>query len=490
MVFNSYVFVLVFVPLIVVIYHLFNSRGAYTAAKVFLLLASLFFYACDNLYALIILTVSILMNYCICLLLSGSGDYPARRRILLTLGVILNISLLFYFKYLGFFTDIINSLFKTGLNVRSLLLPLGISYYTFSQISCLVDCYRDRETKYAFLDYALYVTFFPKITVGPIALAGDMIPQFDDPKRKKVNPDNIAGGLVIFASGLAKKVLLADNLAPYVTWGYGNINDLGPINALIVMLAYTLQIYFDFSGYCDMAKAVCLMLNIDLPDNFLSPYTAESVADFWKKWHITLTGFFTKYVYIPLGGNRKGKVRTYINMFIIFFLSGLWHGASYNFILWGLIHGVGISLSKLLKDKMIKLPRLIRQAGTFIFVNITWVFFRASTLTEAVSFLRQLVTPKLIPVNIALVAEATPDEMQLIQWLILNAGNRAPYISGCIIIIGFLLICTFISMYCKNSARRLETLKLSGLTVATTVILLVMSILSLSGVTEFIYENF
>ena len=490
MVFNSYVFVLVFVPLVVTVYHFINSRGAYTAAKAFLLMASLFFYACDDLFSLIILIVSILMNYSIAGFLLKKEASPGSRRIFLSLGIILNICALLWFKYLGFFSDMINSLFNAGISVKSILLPLGISYFTFSQISYLVDRYREPEITYSLLDYSLYVSFFPKITVGPIALAGDMIPQFNDQSRKKVNPANLAGGLVIFASGLAKKVLLADNLAPYVTWGYSNIGVLGPVNALIVMLAFTMQIYFDFSGYCDMAKGICIMIGIDLPDNFLSPYTAVSVADFWKKWHITLTGFFTRYVYIPLGGNRKGTVRTYLNMFIVFFLSGLWHGASYNFIVWGLIHGVGITLSKLLKDRMIRLPKVIRQAGTFIFINITWVFFRASTLSEAMEFFRQFINFKNIPVSIELVAKATPDEMQLLQWLILNSGNKAPYLSGCIIIIGFLFICTFISMYCKNSQKRFETLKLSGLTVATTVILLVMSIISLSGVTEFIYENF
>ncbi len=490
MVFNSYVFVLVFVPLVVTVYHFINSRGAYTAAKAFLLMASLFFYAFDNPFSLIILLASILVNYFIADFLLKKEAQEGIRRLFLALGIILNICALLWFKYLGFFSDMINSLFNAGLKVKSVLLPLGISYFTFSQISYLVDKYREPESRYSLLDYSLYVSFFPKITVGPIALAGDLIPQFNDPSRKKVNPNNIAGGLVIFASGLAKKVLLADNLAPYVTWGYSNIGVLGPINALIVMLAFTMQIYFDFSGYCDMAKGICLMIGIDLPDNFMSPYTAVSVSDFWKKWHITLTGFFTKYVYIPLGGNRKGKVRTYINMFVIFFLSGLWHGASYNYIIWGLIHGIGITLSKILKDKTARLPKILRQAGTFIFVNITWVFFRAPTLSEAVEFFRQFINFKNIPVNIELVAKATPDEMQLIQWLILNSGNKAPYISGCIIIIAFLLICTFISMYCKNSVKRLETLTLSGLTVATTVILLVMSVLSLSGVTEFIYENF
>ena len=490
MVFNSYVFVLVFLPLVVTVCLFINSRGAYTASKAFLLMASLFFYACDNPLSLIILISSILVNYCIAGFLLRKDYAQGIRRCFLALGIILNIGALVWFKYLGFFTGMINSLFNAGLTVKNILLPLGISYFTFSQISYLVDKYREPETGYTLLDYSLYVTFFPKITVGPIALAGDLIPQFNDLSRKKPNPGNLAGGLVIFAAGLAKKVLLADNLAPYVTWGYSNTGNLGPVNALMVMLAFTMQIYFDFSGYCDMAKGVCLMINIDLPDNFLSPYTAVSVADFWKKWHITLTGFFTRYVYIPLGGNRKGKVRTYINMFIIFFLSGLWHGASYNYIIWGLIHGIGITLSKLLKDKMSRLPKILRQAGTFIFVNISWVFFRAPTLSEAATFFRQFINFKKIPVNIELVAAATPDEMQLLQWLILNLGNKAPYISGCIIIISFLLICTFISMYCKNSVKRLETLKLSGLTVLTTVILLVMSVLSLSGVTEFIYENF
>ncbi len=490
MVFNSYLFVLVFVPLIVIIYHLLNSRGAYKAGKLFLLIASVFFYACDGTGPLMILIVSILINYALSSLLNKKDFGDLGRRLILGSGVTANILVLFYFKYLGFFTGIINSLLKTGLSVRAVLLPLGISYYTFSQIAYLVDSYRKPETRYSFSDYALYVTFFPKITVGPIALAGDLIPQFNDPDRKKVNPDNIAQGLVIFAAGLAKKVLLADNLAPYVSFGYSNINDLGPVNALIVMLAYTLQIYFDFSGFCDMAFGICRMINIDLPHNFLSPYTAESVADFWKKWHITLTGFFTKYVYIPLGGNRKGRVRTYINMFIIFFLSGLWHGASLTFIVWGLIHGAGITLSKILKDRMIRIPRPVRQTGTFIFVNLAWVFFRSPTLSDAMAFFKQLFSFRYVPVDIALVAQATPDEMQLLQWLILNSGSQPPYLSGCIITIGFLIMCTFISMYCKNTAVRLETLKLRGLTLATTVILLVMSILSLSGVTEFIYENF
>ena len=518
MLFNSYSFVLVFLPAVIILFHLINKHGHYAAAKMLLLGASVLFYCCGGLKAFVILVASLIINYCIFRYLITAKLDDRLRRLFLCLGIILNIGILIYYKYLGFFAGVINSLFKTGFPVREVFLPLGISYYTFSQIAFLVDGYREPDNKYSLPDYALFVTFFPKVSVGPIATAKDMIPQFNDPTRKTVNYDNIAGGIVIFAAGLAKKVLLADNLAPYADWGFSHINDLGTVNAVIVMLAYTMQIYFDFSGYCDMAKAVCLMLNLDLPDNFLSPYRAVSVEDFWKRWHMTLTGFFTRYVYIPLGGNRKGKVRTYVNMFIIFFLSGLWHGAAYTFIAWGLIHGVGISLSKLLKDKMERLPYKLRCAGTFMFVNVAWIFFRSERLVYAVEFLRQLFSFKFLPVNIELVAEATPDEMQFLQWLILTYKGEAPYLSGCVLIIGFLLIASFISVYCKNSTERLVSLgltgmehktgyvqaglqetklpedqpglKLSGRTVATTVILLVLSILSLSGVTEFIYTNF
>ena len=511
MLFNSYSFVLVFLPVFVIAYHLINRSGHYTAAKILLLGGSFLFYCCAGVNAFFVLAASLIVNYCIFryLLKAGSGD--GIRRVFLGIGIILNIGLLVYFKYLGFFAEVIDSLFKTGLPVREVLLPLGISYYTFSQIAFLIDGYRDPETKYSLFDYALFVTFFPKISVGPIALAKDMIPQFNDTDRKKVNYENIAGGILVFAAGLAKKVLLADNLAPYADWGFSHINDLGTTNALIVSLAYMMQLYFDFSGYCDMAKGICLMLNIDLPDNFMSPYRAVSVADFWKRWHMTLTNFFTRYVYIPLGGNRKGKVRTYVNMFIIFFLSGLWHGAAYTFVVWGLIHGVGISLSKLLKDKMEKLPKLLRCTGTFIFVDLTWIVFRSEKLVYAIEFFRQLFSFKFIPVNIELVAKATPDEMQFLQWLVLTSKDEAPYLSGCVVIIGFLLIASFISVYCKNSTERLTALGISGAkkapagadkqedtktvrfgtrSVVTTVVLLVLSILSLSGVTEFIYTNF
>ncbi|MCR5357959.1 MAG: MBOAT family protein [Lachnospiraceae bacterium] len=490
MVFNSYIFVFVFLPAVIIIYHLLNKTGHYLPGRLFLLAASLLFYLCSDVSSAPVLIASILINYCIHLALTGKESRIPVRRLLLVSGLILNIGCLIVFKYLGFFAGIISSFTGRGIAVWDLMLPLGISYYTFSQIMVLSDSYRDPTVKYSFIDYALFVTFFPKILMGPIAKASQMIPQFNDELRKKADPEKIAGGMVIFAVGLSKKVLLADNLAPYVTWGYSNIDTLGSTNALLVMLAYTLQIYFDFSGFCDMASAICLMLGLSLPDNFLSPYRACSVAEFWKRWHITLTGFFTEYVYIPLGGNRKGSVRTYVNMFIIFFLSGLWHGAAFTFIIWGLIHGIGISVCRMLRGTKRKLPKPVAHLLTFIFVNIAWIFFRSQTLEEAFGFLKQLFSFKFTPVSMELLAAATPSELQFLQWFLLNVSNRPPYINGLVIVLGFLILCTVISMCCKNATERLAALKLNSRAVLTTVILMVLSILSLSGVTEYIYTNF
>ncbi len=490
MLFNSYLFVFIFLPAVVILYNMLNKGGRYTAAKVFLLAGSVLFYCLGGIEAACILLASLVINYCIFRYVLVTGINDRVRRVFLCAGIILNIGMLVYFKYLGFFADIINRLLDQGLPVREALLPLGISYYTFSQIAFLVDGYRDPETVYSPLDYALFVTFFPKISVGPIATAKDMIPQFNDISRKKTDYDNIAGGLVIFAAGLAKKVLLADNLAPYADWGFSHINDLGTVNALIAMLGYTMQLYFDFSGYCDMAKGVCLMLGIDLPDNFNSPYRAVSVSDFWKRWHMTLTGFFTRYVYIPLGGNRKGKIRTYLNIFIIFFLSGLWHGANYTFVVWGIVYGVAMIISRAFSGLSEKIPQAIRWFATFVFVNMAWVIFRSEKLVYAIEFFRQLLSLRFVPVNMELVAGATPEEFQIFQWVVLKMTGEAPYISGCVIIIAFLLIASFISIYCKNSTERLASLKISGRTVATCVVLLVLSVLSLSEVSEFLYTNF
>ena len=490
MVFNSYLFVLVFLPLAVAGYHMINKTNHFDIAKVFLLCMSLWFYSYQNVKALPVLIASILFNYALVLFLFREERASVVRKGALIAGILLNLTSLFYFKYLGFFEVVSNKLFGTQFTFMSLLLPLGVSFFTFQQIAYLIDSYRDFAVRYRFLDYALFVSFFPKITVGPIALSTELIPQFNDSLRKKVDYGNLSKGLVSFSFGLAKKVLLADTLAGYADWGFSNIPSLGSVNALLVMFAYTMQIYFDFSGYCDMASGICLMLNFDLPVNFDSPYKAKSIAEFWKRWHITLTRFFRTYVYFPLGGNRKGKLRTYVNMFLIFFLSGLWHGAAYTFLIWGMIHGAGICLSKLLAKWTGKLPGFLRWLGTFLFVNLAWVYFRAPELASANAFLGQLFSFEFLPVDIKLIAAATPAEANLLQWLIQRSSGGAPYYSGLIVVLAVLAFSVFAGTVMKNTQERISSFRPSKGILAVTVLLLVWSVLSLSEVSTFIYVNF
>jgi len=489
MIFNSFIFVLLFLPLTVAGYYIINKTGHFDIAKLFLLCMSLWFYIYVHISFLPILILSILLNYGLVLLMNRTVNKMIRKSLLVS-GILLNLGSLIYFKYLGFFASTANQYLKTSFTVASVLLPLGISFFTFQQISYLVDSYRDSTLKYNFLDYSLFVAFFPKIAQGPIAFHHELIPQFNNENRKQINYENISKGLVCFSFGLAKKMLLADNLGAIADWGYGNIPALGTTNALIVMLAYTLQIYFDFSGYCDMASGICLFFNIDLVNNFDSPYKSLSISEFWKRWHITLTRFFRQYVYFPLGGNRKGKLRTYANMFIVFLLSGLWHGAALTFILWGMLHGIGMCLSKLCGKYTSKLPRLIRWLATFLFVNLAWVFFRSESITYANIFLKQLFSWNWIPVSAEMVILALPTEANLIQYLVQHYSSISIYYTASSIIIAFILFSTFASVYMKNIQQRLSSFIPNVKTIVLTLFLLLWSILSFSEVGTFLYINF
>lgn len=489
MTFNSYSFILIFLPLCVILYNLLKKAGRPWLPKAFLLGMSLFFYGFGNRKALIILLVSLIVNFLISLPFRKELN-TAIRKIILTAGIVFNLAALIYFKYLTFLGGLFNSLFKTSFVFESVLIPLGISFYTFSQIAYLVDSYRDSSFTVTFLDYSVFVTFFPKITVGPIALCTEMIDQINSTIKNKLDYNKLSKGFIGLSFGLAKKVLIADSLSRYADWGYSHIDGLGTTNAAIAMLAYTLQIYFDFSGYCDMARGVCLMLGFDLPVNFNSPYRALSVTDFWKRWHITLTNFFRRYVYIPLGGNRKGKFRTYLNNFVIFLISGLWHGAALTFVIWGAVHGIGIIISKLISGITVKIPKCIRFVITFAFINLTWVIFRAPDLNTALAFYKELFSGRLVPVNIEFIAASTPTGANIIQWLILEFTSINTYLSGLIIIMSLLLFALYASIFMKNTDERIESFKPTGRLVAVSTVLLVLSILSLSEVSKFIYVNF
>ncbi len=492
MVFNSYTFILVFLPLCVIVFHLLKRTGSTPVPKCFLLCASLFFYGFHNRRAAAVLCLSVIVNYGISLLCKKREDADTKfhhPKAALITGIVLDLLLLIYCKYLLFFEEIGNSLFHTDFTFVAIILPLGISFYTFSQIAYLVDCYRG-EVNCSFLDYALFITFFPKITVGPIALPSEMIAEWDAGLKEKTDPEYLAKGLTAFSFGLAKKVLLADSLAKYADWGFSHIGVLGTTNACLVMLSYTLQIYFDFSGYCDMARGICLLLGMDLVQNFDSPYRSLSVTEFWKRWHITLTRFFRKYVYFPLGGNRKGKIRTWLNHLIVFLLSGLWHGASFTFLIWGLLHGIAVIISKLIAPFSAKWPKIVRFFLTFSFVNLAWVYFRAPDLKSAHAFFEELFTGGIVPVNIEFIAAATPAECNILQWLVLRFTTLSTYYTGMIIVLGLLLFALIASIFMKNTDERIAKFVPSGKLAALTTFLLVMGILSLSEISKFIYVNF
>lgn len=352
MLFNSYVFVLLFFPITLIGYFSLNHFKKYNLAKIFLLIGSLFFYGYFNWWYLLIIVFSIIVNYIFSTaMLKMDKDKTKFKKLIFATSLLLNIGSLFFFKYYDFSVSNINVLFNISLPLLHLTLPLGISFFTFQQLSYVIDSYKGDIPVYSFFDYALFVTYFPQLIAGPIVTHDEMVPQFEDVEKKKFNSDNFAKGMYGFAFGLAKKVIIADAFGLVVDSAFTDVSNLGSLNALFVMLSYTFQIYFDFSGYCDMATGIGKMMNIDITMNFNSPYKAISIVDFWKRWHITLTRFFTRYIYIPLGGNRKGTLRTYFNILIVFFVSGIWHGANWTFILWGILHGIANVFTRMLDKK-------------------------------------------------------------------------------------------------------------------------------------------
>ncbi|TNC80995.1 MAG: membrane-bound O-acyltransferase family protein [Oleiphilus sp.] len=395
MLFNSYVFIFAFLPLVLVGYYLLASRMGMKWALFWLILASLFFYGWWNPIYLTLILVSIVFNYAISKRIEGK-----RNRHLLTLGIAVNLGLLAYFKYANFFVDNLNTLFEAGLVLETVILPLAISFFTFQQIAFLVDTYRQESHAYSFLNYSLFVCFFPQLIAGPIVHHRQMMPQFASPSLLNERSRNIAIGFSIFAIGLFKKVVIADSIAAYSTPLFSAAEQGDTLNfyeAWCAALAYTGQLYFDFSGYSDMAIGLGRMFGIRLPLNFNSPYKSGSIIEFWKRWHITLSTFLRDYLYIPLGGNRKGPARRYVNLIITMLLGGLWHGAGWLFVIWGLLHGVYLVINHAWRNlrsdislRVTGLERSFYHLLTFLAVVVAWVFFRAESLDSAWSILQSM----------------------------------------------------------------------------------------------------
>jgi len=487
MLFNSYVFIFAFLPITFFIYFYLNKKKYFSLGKIFLIFSSLFFYAWWNIIYLPIILISIYFNYKIGHFLVK--DKPFLKKIskknLLRFGIIANILLLGYFKYRDFFIENVNFIFNSDFVLLEMALPLALSFFTFQQISYLVDSYKKELTKNSFLDYALFVTFFPQLIAGPIVQHKEMMGQFASKTNTYLSYQNIAMGLFIFNIGLFKKVVIADTFSVWANNGFDVAVTLNFLEAWATSLSYTFQLYFDFSGYTDMAIGIALLFNIKLPINFNSPYKAQSIQDFWRRWHLTLSRFLRDYIYIPLGGNKQGSWRTYRNLMITFILAGFWHGAGWTFVFWGFLHGLALIVHRLWRLLGFKLWAWVAWLLTFNFINISWIFFRAKEWDDALKILKSMfniehiVLPSFLENNLLFLSEY---QVSFGNFLVNIKGESATFI--------WLFLAFIITLYCTNSIEKLKVLKLNIQTAFFSAILFMMSIISLNKVSEFLYFNF
>ncbi|MBF0483548.1 MAG: MBOAT family protein [Candidatus Omnitrophica bacterium] len=394
MLFNSYEFIFVFLPITLSIFFLLGRFGYVQWAMGWLLIASLIFYSWWNPAYFWLIAILIILNYLV-------GNYlrklyphsQFRRKLWLILGVVGNLSVLGYYKYANFFIDNVNWMMDAGFPNYKIILPLGISFFTFQKIAYLVDSYQGETKKYAFLHYALFVTFYPQLIAGPITHYKELLEQFEDKNVFRYNAQKFALGITVFTIGLFKKVMIADYLSPYAASVFGAAHTgqaLNFLSAWIGVLCYTFQIYFDFSGYSDMAIGLAQMVGIKLPINFNSPYKSVDIIDFWRRWHITLSRFLRDYLYIPLGGNRKGEIRRYVNLFLVMVIGGAWHGANWTFVIWGTCHGIYLIINHFWRNFTERMGWVTGRAQiwmgrvlTFFCVVLAWVFFRADNIKDA-----------------------------------------------------------------------------------------------------------
>lgn len=375
---DSFLFVLVFLPVVVFLYHAFG-KNKMRYKKGLLVICSLLFYSYSGCKSVAVLICSLGINIVICVFLKKSTTAHITNFILAT-GIVLNLLLLGYLKYTNFIIQNINAFWNLSITEKTIILPAGISFFTFQQIMFIIYYARNGEKNIGFVDYLVYVLYFPKLLMGPLADPKSFLNELQTVRG--VDYRSIVEGIQRIVVGLFKKVIVAEAMINAVEWGSNYISESTALDLIIVSFAYTMQIYFDFCGYSDIAIGVSKMFNIYLPNNFDSPYRATSISDFWRKWHISLTNFLTEYVYIPLGGNRKGRARTYFNILIVFLVSGIWHGANWTFIVWGIIYGMLMVVEKLLYRQINRIPKIIGRIYTLSIVNILWMFFWLDSIDD------------------------------------------------------------------------------------------------------------
>ena len=480
--FNSYEFIFFFLPITVLLYFLAN-RIKPVAGKLIIIIASIVFYSYGRINMLLYLGISVLINFCFALLIRR---FKIKNRVIMALPIIVNVGLLLYFKYLNFAITNINTIFGKDIGLRNIILPLGISFYTFQQIAYIVATERGELENNNIIDYLAYILYFPKLIMGPIIDPVDFISQINRDDRKKPDIINITTGIKIFSLGLIKKVLLADTFAKAVSWAYTNIDATTAMDCILLILFYTFEIYFDFSGYSDMAVGVSSMLNIDLPINFDSPYKAVSIRDFWKRWHVSLTKFLTKYIYIPLGGSRKGVVFTYVNILIVFMVSGLWHGANWTFILWGILHGLFCCFDRIFEKLEEKVFMPIRWVCTFGVVGVLWLLFSAQSVSQWKTILLKILSMQSTAVSTGLIDSFNLVENRFI-YNILHLNSLVGRIHGFNMLV-FVLVACFICFVPENNFKKKNSLSVGSLILAA--FSFVWGVLCLGTESEFLYFGF
>ncbi len=401
MLFNSAVFLFFFLPLTLLGFFVLGTHHK-RAAILWLVIASSIFYGWFRMDYLLLLASLIVFNYMWGKKLSRQYHFGQPKKWLLALGVVINLGVLCYFKYTNFLLININSAFETNFVLQNIIMPIGISFFIFQKIAYLVDAHQGKAEEYNFLDFCLFVMYFPQLIAGPIVHHNEIIPQFRQDSIFKLNFSDMAAGLMMFTIGLCKKNLIADKLAAWIEPSFSATQqgwNLSFLESWVAALGFTFQIYFDFSAYTDMALGLALMIGIRLPQNFDSPYKAKNIIDFWRRWHMTLSRFLRDYVYIPLGGNRNGSIRRYNNLLLTMLIGGLWHGAAWTFIVWGTLHGLFLIVNhgwQILKAKLEWNPKSFAystacQILTFLSVVGAWVFFRAQSFDSAKIMLKGMI---------------------------------------------------------------------------------------------------
>ncbi len=511
MLFNSFEFITLFLPIVLVLFYLSRVYFGFRVSVFVLVVSSFFFYAYWNPPYLILLIVSILVNFSLGTAISNRECSDKAKRLLVTAGIVFNLLLLGYFKYTNFFLDQLELVVDSTFHL-DVLLPIGISFYTFQQIAYIMDSYKEK-TSYSFLDYCLFVSFFPQLIAGPIVHHAEMMPQFKQNKAREQLINSLSIGVFIFVCGLFKKVVIADNLSLYASPIFNAADEgmqITMIEAWLGTLAYSFQLYFDFSGYSDMAIGLAKMFGINLPLNFNSPYKSTSIIDFWRRWHITLSRFLRDYLYISLGGNRRGGIIRYRNLFLTMLMGGIWHGAGWGFVIWGCLHGLFLVINNIyhqfsLVKGLFKIfdKKLFAWMITFFVVVLAWVPFRATTFEGVVGIWSSMFALNDIGLPVILVNMLGVQNLESTYLSTLVGGDYVLEIqdwafSGIPLIFASFVIALFLpnsqqlSAYLQDvkSIFRIQRNALSRISAVTTALLFVVVLSMLNGATEFMYFQF